>query len=65
MKLLELHEELGQPKARKKKVWDADEHQGKKKKVKEGNAIKSAPTYTWPRTTFHGQAQGHAEHILH
>jgi hypothetical protein len=67
MKLSHLHEDEGlkrQAKARKKKVWDVDEHQGAGKKCKEGNAVRKAPTYTWPKKSFHGQSEGHAAHIL-
>jgi hypothetical protein len=51
----------------KKLVWQPEEGQGheltnKSLYVPKGT-LKAKP-YTWPRTTFHGQSEGHKEHIL-
>ena len=61
MKLSMLYEEyLHQPKSRKKKVWDVDEHVGK-------NTDKQANSdaYSWSKTgVFKGQSEGYDEHII-
>ena len=59
MKLSTIHK--SQPKARKKLVWDADEHQGRE--GPHGTAAPDSKPYQWPRHIYNG-ATGHAEHIL-
>jgi len=60
MKLTMLHEDLGQPKAKKKKVWDVDEHVGR---GTDKQAQRDA--YHWSKTgVFSGQSEGYEEHII-
>jgi len=48
-------------------VWQPEEGQGREltnKSLYVPPGTKKASQYTWPRTTFHGQSEGHAAHIL-
>jgi len=63
MHLNELY--LKQPKARKKKVWDTDEHQGKNRPKWYTARSKDTKPYRWSNTgTFHGQSEGYEDHII-
>jgi len=51
----------------KKLVWQPEEGQGKEltnKSLYVPAGTKKAAGYTWPKTTFHGQSEGHKSHIL-
>jgi hypothetical protein len=51
----------------KKLVWQPEEGQGHEltnKSLYVPPGTKKAKPYRWPRTTFHGQSEGHKEHIL-
>jgi len=62
MKLKQLHR--GQPIAKKKKVWDKDEHLGRFKSRWYNKSAKTKP-YNWSKTgTFHGQSEGYNDHII-
>jgi hypothetical protein len=62
MKASDLHRR--QPRSRKKKVWDTDEHVGRHKKSWYTGAVQAKP-YGWSKTgTFNGQSEGYADHII-
>ena len=63
MRLDELHSK--QPKARKKRVWDTDEHLGKHKSRWHNKYVSKAKPYGWSKTgTYHGQSEGYKDHII-
>jgi len=51
----------------KKLVWQPEEGQGREltnKSLYVPKGTKKAAGYSWPKTTFHGQSEGHSAHIL-